>query len=456
MRIRIASRKSDLARIQAYMVGDALVSTNSDLKIDYAFSASLGDKNQDDPLWKMPTQGVFTQDFRQGLMDGDVDLVVHSWKDLPVENDGTTLFGTTLPRADHRDLLLVKKSALGAIKQRRQLNLLSSSPRRIHNLSGFLCQAFPGGLDEVKFSDVRGNIQTRLNKMLVQDADGLIVAKAAIDRLLTSNIWSRDGDGFEASVAAIQQSLAQCNWMVLPASHNPPAAAQGALMIEVAAGRAELIDLLKDINCPQTFEDVSAEREILKSHGGGCHQKIGVWVQQQKFGRVVSLRGETETGDKLEMFELQNKSNANDENSLKQNALTPVKSSDLFDRIPLEVTRSNREKMAAANALLITSSAVPDQYLDLIEDQIVWASGVKSWFAIAAKGIWVHGCDDNLGATTERGIDVLLGEPASWLNLTHADSPSLPAIHTYRLEPNISGFETKGAQYFYWRSGFIV
>ena len=77
MRVTIASRRSDLARIQAYQVGKALEAAHPQLEIKYSFHESLGDKNQKDPLWQMPEKGVFTQDFRAGLFRGDFDLVRH-------------------------------------------------------------------------------------------------------------------------------------------------------------------------------------------------------------------------------------------------------------------------------------------------------------------------------------------------------------------------------------------
>ena len=113
MRVTIASRRSDLARIQAYQVGEALRATHPQIEIEYSFHESLGDKNLNDPLWQMPEKGVFTQDFREGLLRGDFDLVVHSWKDLAIEDDAETEIAATLPRADARDLLLVRERSLG-------------------------------------------------------------------------------------------------------------------------------------------------------------------------------------------------------------------------------------------------------------------------------------------------------------------------------------------------------
>ena len=99
MRLVLAARRSELARIQAFQVGRALEQTNPQLTIEYSFHESLGDRNQNDPLWQMPEKGVFTQDLREGLLARRYDLAVHSWKDLAIEDDGRTEIAATLPRA---------------------------------------------------------------------------------------------------------------------------------------------------------------------------------------------------------------------------------------------------------------------------------------------------------------------------------------------------------------------
>src|SRR5690349_14814080 len=105
MKIKIGSRRSDLARVQALAVGRALKKAHRDLEVVHSFKESLGDKNLSDPLWKMPERGVFTEDFVDDLIQGRCDVVVHSWKDLPAEPRTETAIVATLPRADQRDLL---------------------------------------------------------------------------------------------------------------------------------------------------------------------------------------------------------------------------------------------------------------------------------------------------------------------------------------------------------------
>ena len=104
-------------------------------------------------------------------------------------------------------------------------------------------------------------------------ADGLIVAKAALDRLLEA-----PEEEFAATKAELRSALSQCRWMVLPLRANPCAPAQGALAVEIRSEHPELRDLLGPINCAETFDTSQRERSILQSYGGGCHQKIGASV----------------------------------------------------------------------------------------------------------------------------------------------------------------------------------
>jgi hydroxymethylbilane synthase len=215
MRVTIASRRSDLARIQAYQVGEALCAAHPQIEINYSFHESLGDKNLNDPLWKMPEKGVFTQDFREGLLRGDFDLVVHSWKDLAIEDDPETEIVATLPRADQRDVLLVPEDRWPWVSAKGHISIFTSSPRRAHNLNSFLRGAVPA-INSPDFQDVRGNVPTRVRKLLESDkVDGLIVAKAALDRLLEA-----PQPEFAEMQAFLRDALSRCRWMVCPCART--------------------------------------------------------------------------------------------------------------------------------------------------------------------------------------------------------------------------------------------
>src|SRR5262249_48821231 len=152
---------------------------------------------------------------------------------------------------------------------------------------------------ELNFVNVRGNVPTRVRKLLQSDVDGLIVAKAAIDRLLEA-----PQPEFAETQKELREAVSQCRWMVMPLRANPSAPAQGALAVEISRRRDDIRKLLAPINCAEAFGVVQREREILRSYGGGCHQKIGTSVLRRPFGEITFLRGITDDGRVLDGCEL--------------------------------------------------------------------------------------------------------------------------------------------------------
>ncbi len=449
--VKIAARHSDLARLQAYRVGDALKAAYPDLQVEYAFRASLGDQNLNDPLWKMPEKGVFTEDFVRDLQDGSADLVVHSWKDLPTEPRPGLAIACTLPRADQRDLLLMKKSS----GEPARLRVLTSSPRRAYNLDGFFKEYLPFTVNDVVFENVRGNIPTRMRKLLSGDAHALIVAKAAVDRLLES-----PEDEFAEARAVVSQCLAECRAMVLPLSLNPTAAAQGALAVEIRADRTELSEMLSVIHSPETFASVVKEREILASYGGGCHQKIGVSVLDRPYGRITYLQGLTDAGEKLDQAALTTYESLPACTS--EAALFPRagEESPFFTRHVLP--RGIWSRAESSPFLFIArETAWPDGFRT---ESLVWTAGLKTWKKLASKGVWVLGSSENLGEKELSSVTTLArqlaGAAPQWVKLTHEWSaaslqpnPDLSAIATYALAPSETPPDLRGRTHFYWMSG---
>jgi len=477
MRVTIASRRSDLARIQAYQVANALRAAHPQIEINYSFHESLGDKNLNDPLWQMPEKGVFTQDFREGLLRGDFDLVVHSWKDLAIEDDPETEIVATLPRADARDLVLVRKDRWAQVETSGVMTILTSSPRRAYNLDSFLRHALPAKLTELKFVNVRGNVPTRVRKLLQSETDGLIVAKAALDRLLSAPAVG--ADDFAETRKELRAALSQCRWMVMPLRENPSAPAQGALAVEISRKRDDMRDLIAPINCADTFSAVEREREILRSYGGGCHQKIGVSVLRRPFGEVTFVRGLTDDGRVLDGCSLRVSRSRPAKVSPELLWPTDLSKSDWFTREKISVPNSlslwERARVRASvgeshlspspqpspkargsNALWIAKAdAMPDDW-QVAADELVWTSGVQTWRRLAHRGIWVNGCAESLGEQEPTRIETLAGGPLNWLKLTHEGGyidSEMPAAATYRLVPKSDGIQLGGKRYFFWKSG---
>lgn len=442
MRLRISARKSDLARLQAYQVGEALQKKIPGIEIQYNFRESLGDKNLSDPLWKMPEKGVFTEDFVQDLLEGKTDLVVHSWKDLPTAPRQGTCIVATLPRADQRDLLVVKKSHKDRIRSAGALHVFSSSPRRAYNLENFLKEHLPLSLKQVQFHNVRGNIQTRVRKLLEDpEMDGLILAKAAVDRLLSARAAE-----FQETREFLRKALEGLEWVVLPLSVNPNAAAQGALAIEIKDGREDLKKILAQVDCQETFACAQKERATLAGFGGGCHQKIGVAVLKRPYGEVFFLKGLTDQGQVLDEKTL-----------LRENPPLTLEPQKLASSKELKVARTKSwsvEVPAHIDGLWVAKAeAYPE---DLHFKGLVWTAGLQTWKKLAQRGVWVNGSSEGLGEDEDPRLEILFAAKPRWAKLTHTGAPQEPGkeiLPTYQVEVSAQDWSLGEREAFYWNSG---
>ena len=446
--IKILSRKSDLAQIQAQLVGYEINRKFPDLKVIYLTKTTEGDIDKLSPLSEMKTTGVFTEDLRQNLITGKCDAIVHSWKDMPIDIGQDTIIAGSLRRADERDILLVNKKKINDIKKLKTISILSSSPRRIYNLNDFIHDYFPYDCNEIIFNNVRGNIPTRIRKLLNGDGDALVVAKAAIDRLLDNPFKE-----FKDLSNQIRNYINQCMWMVIPLSVNPSAPGQGALAIETKSNDKITNEIIKDISDSLSITCVTKEREVLKEYGGGCHQKIGVTLFPTFFGLVKSEKGESEDGIKFYDWSVLN-FNKNNNLIAKKNEIFPKNISDykFFKRFTIQDSINKLNSLNNHCVWISRKSALPKEAL-LSSTNIVWASGLKTWRSLVKRGIWVNGCSDSMGEDFNPNISSLCQLP--WVKLTHlnsAESLIKNIIYTYELkeEENLPDFTNK--KYFYWMS----
>lgn len=429
MKLRLSSRQSELAQAQAYQVARTLQTQFPDLEVEMLFRESLGDKNLTDPLWKMPEKGVFTEDFYRDLVQEETDLIVHSWKDLPTDEKPDTWIAATLERADQRDLLLFKKGSIG----KRQLQIYSSSPRRAYNLSEFFSWAIPWDVSEVNFQSVRGNIPTRIRKMLAaQEIDGLVLAKAAMDRLLFE-------DRFPETQAFLRETLQNCQWMVLPLTANPNAAAQGALAIEIKRGRTEIEKIISKINCETSYRTADRERILLKKFGGGCHLALGMSCLQRDFGDLEFVRGKTPVGESIEELRYFPKKPLPKD-------IDKVRLDFKAERIPIKVAIP-----ASISALYVTKS----EAWNLQYSGVVWASGLETWKKLAKNGVWVSGSSEGLGEGENAQVDHYGGAPLNWGRLGHQlalQDEGKQHFATYRLDLSLQSRDIRRQGAFLWKS----
>src|SRR5262249_55726543 len=343
------------------------------------------------------------------------------------------------------DILLIREDRWPQIQSTGDVAILTSSPRRAYNLDSFLRVALPAKVRTLNFVNVRGNVPTRIRKLFQSDVDGLIVAKAAIDRLLEA-----EQTEFAITQAEVRKALTRSRWMVLPLSANPSAPAQGALAVEILRDRNDLKALLEPINSRETFEVVMRERAILAGYGGGCHQKIGVAVLRRPFGDVTFLRGLTDDAVDLESATLTSLRPTSE--SVRREDLWPQNASEgrlfISESVPAK-------QPAASRALWVAKAdALPDDWAIELR-QIVWTSGLQTWKRLAARGVWVNGSAESLGENESPGIETLIGGKLEWLKLTHAQgfAGDLPTLATYRLTPRNGAVDLSGKKHFFWKSG---
>jgi hydroxymethylbilane synthase len=468
----VASRRSALARLQSYTVGAALKAAWPHIEIEYLFKESLGDKNLDAPLWQMPEKGVFTRDLQEDLEAGRCDMVVHSWKDLPLEMPEGSEIAATLEREDPRDMLLIKRSFLQDLDPGasvKSFTVLSSSPRRAYNLEHSLKELLPFRCDKIRFEPIRGNVPTRVAKLLRHpEAGALILARAALERLLAPcPVLDPEVQEFQMR---LRKDLLSCEWMILPLRLNPTAPAQGALAVEIRKDREDLRVLLEKIHVREDFEDVQLEREVLGLFGGGCHQKIGASVFRIGDGvgrRILVLKGQRDSGELLDFegfaehapFEISARRKIQTEGSPDSVwSSTFDKEATVFNRIPVE-NSPRRASLGAEGLVFVVGriDALPESWTFIPEDR-VFASGLMTWKKLAARGVWVHASFEGRGE--ERLVSRLLKETARTYKFSHADAPLLEGevlLPTYRLEavdPH-SKMVPEGVEECFWSSASL-
>jgi hydroxymethylbilane synthase len=453
--LRIGARRSPLARVQAGLVGDALRRLEPGLAIDYRFIEASGDRSSEPSAALVTARGGFTEDLGRLLDEGAIDLAVHSWKDLPLGGRPGTAVVATLPRADARDVLLVRRDALAGIEE-RGLRILSSSARRRHHLEQFLAWALPRQPAGISFAPVRGDIGTRLHKLLRGDGDGLVIAKAAIDRLLGCDPDALASNGVQAADALrrargeVREALLQCRSMVLPLSACPAAPAQGALALEVR-NDSPWRHLLAAVNDPDCFELVLAERA--EAARLGDDEPLGITRLRFEYGDVEFVRGSS-AGRPFERVSLHRRGPA---------LPRPASAASLWvgaDAIDEERERSplTAEPMvfdARTGLLVARSEALPfGSFVD--PDAPVWTAGLPTWRRLAGRGLWVTGSDESLGETGAAAIREWFPEAREWVKLTHADghwTPLARLLSTYRTRRRRALATVDRYSHFYWHSG---
>lgn len=266
---RLGTRGSVLARWQTRHISELLQAVHPGLEVEIEIIHTSGDQMLDLPLPQIGGKGVFTAELEAALYTRAIDSAVHSLKDLPTESPRGLTIGAIPARAAPVDVLvsrhgytletLPEGATVGTSSQRRKAQLLYKRP-------------------DLRISDTRGNITTRIRKALDANGayDAIVLAQAGLERL-----------EYGAEI-----------YQVIPFEEILPAPGQGALAVQ-CRDEIEWLNLLADLNHRETWLAVTAERAFLKGLGGGCSMPIAAYAQfengeLQLTGRVCALDGRTQ------------------------------------------------------------------------------------------------------------------------------------------------------------------
>lgn len=241
--LRLGTRGSKLALWQSEHVAGKLRQSHPDLKVELQIIKTTGDKILDVALSKIGDKGLFTKEIEKELLEGRIDLAVHSMKDLPTQLEKGLVIGAVLERENPADVLISNRNNTfynlppGA-------RIGTSSLRRIAQLKKLR--------PDLVFVEIRGNVETRIRKMGEENLDGIILAYAGVKRL-----------GMEDAISEI------LSYEVIL-----PAVGQGIIAIETRSDDSEVLSLLKAINDKNAYLSCQAERAFLQELEGGCQVPI--------------------------------------------------------------------------------------------------------------------------------------------------------------------------------------
>lgn len=246
MNIKIGTRKSKLALAQTNMVVNEIKKYFPSINIEVVHFTTKGDKVLNKPLINIGGKGVFVTEIEDALLNKEIDLAVHSAKDLPLKLQDNLTISSVLKRGNYRDILVTVKGK--EIDFSREIIIGTGSNRRK--------LAFKNLYPNATFKDIRGNVDTRLNKLYNGEYDGIILAMAGLERL---------------------DLLSDSRFTFTPFDYKEfvPAPCQGIIAIE--SRNNDLTEILSKINHKDTFYSFQTERHILNILNADCGMPLGAY-----------------------------------------------------------------------------------------------------------------------------------------------------------------------------------
>ena len=248
----LATRGSELARVQARMVADGLLAAWPGLSVREEIVRTTGDRHPEEELTALGGSGVFTKELENAVLAGRAHAAVHSLKDLPVELPPGLVLGAILPRGNADDVLISARPG-GTDALRPNARIGTGSPRR-----AAMMRALRG---DVEVTPLRGNVPTRVLHVAEGRVDAVILAAAGLERLGWPSEGSFQVDGKTLFASTLRTFL--------------PAPGQGAIAVEIRSNDLESLRTVSVLSDSDTSAAVMAERAVLRALGGGCHLALG-------------------------------------------------------------------------------------------------------------------------------------------------------------------------------------
>ena len=258
MNFTAGTRGSQLARWQTEHVRDLLRQARPDAAIALEVVRTTGDRITDVPLSRIGDRGLFTRELDRAVLDGAADFAVHSLKDIPTELAQGIVLAAVLEREDSRDAFLNAPGRAASLAGLPPAAMVGTSSLRRRAL---LLEARP----DLRVLDLRGNLDTRIERLARGDYDGAILALAGIKRLGRADV--------------VGELLSAPGWL--------PAPGQGAVAVVCRAGDETVLDLLRVLDHVRTRSEVLAERAFLHALEGGCQVPLGALAQVHDDGLVL-------------------------------------------------------------------------------------------------------------------------------------------------------------------------
>jgi hydroxymethylbilane synthase len=476
--LRLGTRRSLLARAQSSAVALDLERAHPGLKVELVGIDTRGDRILDVPLSQVDGKEFFTAEIDAALLGGTVDITVHSFKDLSLERPARLHLGAVPLRQNPRDIVYFAPDVAEVLARGGSLRIGSSSPRRAAFAPAFLERALPrivASADavamgasikpRVELVPLRGNVDSRLRRLREprgseRQLDGVILAFAGVSRL-----WQDQAVG---AGAVLRELLAGLPRMLLPLNACPAAPAQGALAIECRTDDAQTRALLAAIDDAPTRTAIAAERALLAQRGGGCHQQFGATqLQLDGLGALLYVRDANEQGAQPPQLHWQAPARVTPtagQGKAPRSWDGSAQPAPALESMADAASQCALALSGAEAAFIAHRRALPEMPATAVNRcPHVWVSGTESWYALAARGVWVEGCAESLGfAALRRTLSeplLDLPTPRDWLALTSAEAASgwgdVPALATYRhgaAPAGATASSPQGATHLWWHS----